>query len=105
MVLITLALPYLNHFVEKELVFNPFVQTDILAGLILLMLVVSSIAGLYPALFLSKINLVQALKGEQSMNKMQDVSRLPPCRREVSALPTTAAGSALLVNMVAFRWP
>lgn len=68
LVLITLALPYLNHFVEKELVFNPFVQTDILAGLILLMVVVSSIAGLYPALFLSKINLVQALKGEQSMN-------------------------------------
>ena len=68
LVLINLALPYLNDFVEKQLTFNPLIQTDILVGLIVLMLLVSSMAGLYPALFLSKINLVQALKGEQSMN-------------------------------------
>ncbi|MEO9869203.1 FtsX-like permease family protein [Ekhidna sp.] len=67
-ILIILALPYLNEFVEKELIFNPFIQTDLLLGLIILMILVSSMAGLYPALFLSKINLVQALKGEQSMN-------------------------------------
>ncbi|MEO9485187.1 MAG: FtsX-like permease family protein [Ekhidna sp.] len=68
LVLITLSLPYLNEFVGKQLVFNPLIQTDLLAGLIVLMILVSSMAGLYPALFLSKINLVQALKGEQSMN-------------------------------------
>ncbi len=66
--LIILALPYLNQFVGKQLVFNPLIQTDIFTGLIVLMLFVTSIAGFYPALFLSKINLVQALKGEQSMN-------------------------------------
>lgn len=32
------------------------------------MLLVGGLAGLYPAVFLSKINLVQALKGEQAMN-------------------------------------
>lgn len=67
-IFILLALPYLNDFVGKQLIFNPLIQTDILFGLIILMIVVSSMAGLYPALFLSKINLVQALKGEQSMN-------------------------------------
>ncbi len=67
-ILIILALPYLNDFVGKQLIFNPLIQTDILVGLLVLMLLVSSMAGLYPALFLSKINLVQALKGEQSMN-------------------------------------
>ncbi|MEQ6165808.1 FtsX-like permease family protein [Ekhidna sp. MALMAid0563] len=66
--LIIWALPYLNNFMGKELVFNPFTQPDILFGLPTLMLLVGIIAGLYPALFLSKINLVQALKGEQSMN-------------------------------------
>lgn len=66
--LVILALPYLNDFVEKQLIFNPLIQLDIFVGLIILMLLVSSLAGLYPALFLSKINLVQALKGEQSMN-------------------------------------
>lgn len=66
--LVTWALPYLNDFMDKKLAFNPFIQTDIFFGLIILMVVVGGLAGLYPALFLSKINLVQALKGEQSMN-------------------------------------
>lgn len=62
------ALPYLNEFMEKQLSFNPLVQKDIFIGLILLLILVGGLAGLYPAVFLSKINLVQALKGEQSMN-------------------------------------
>ncbi|WP_420575356.1 FtsX-like permease family protein [Ekhidna sp.] len=66
--LIIWALPYLNDFMGKELAFNPILQPDIFIGLILLMLLVGGLAGLYPALFLSKINLVQALKGEQAMN-------------------------------------
>ena len=66
--LVSGGLPYLNEFVGKQLIFNPFVQIDVLAGLLILMLLVSGMAGIYPAVFLSKINLVQALKGEQSMN-------------------------------------
>lgn len=66
--LVLWALPYLNNFMDKELAFNPFIQTDIFFGLLILMILVGGLAGLYPALFLSKINLVQALKGEQSMN-------------------------------------
>lgn len=66
--LIIWALPYLNGFMEKELVFNPISQLDLLGTLLVLLISVGVIAGLYPALFLSKVNLVQALKGEQSMN-------------------------------------
>lgn len=66
--LVIWALPYLNHFMEKQLEFNPLVQTDILFGLLFLLVLVGTLAGTYPAMFLSKINLVQALKGEQAMN-------------------------------------
>ncbi|WP_424963947.1 FtsX-like permease family protein [Ekhidna sp.] len=66
--LIIWALPYLNEFLDKKLVFNPIAQPDIFIGLILLMVLVGGLAGIYPAVFLSKINLVQALKGEQAMN-------------------------------------
>ncbi|MEP1097308.1 MAG: FtsX-like permease family protein [Cyclobacteriaceae bacterium] len=66
--LILWALPYLNNFMEKSIAFNPFTQLGLLGSLLLLLLGVGLIAGLYPALFLSKVNLVQALKGEQSMN-------------------------------------
>ncbi len=67
-VLIVWALPYLNDFMGKQMVFNPLVQWDLLVILLLLLLGVGLVAGLYPAMFLSKINLVQALKGEQAMN-------------------------------------
>ncbi len=66
--LILWALPYLNDFMEKSMVFNPFTQLGLLGSLLALLLGVGLIAGLYPAVFLSKVNLVQALKGEQSMN-------------------------------------
>jgi putative ABC transport system permease protein len=66
--LIIWALPYLNDFMEKQLVFNPLVQYELLGFILLLLIGVGILAGFYPAIFLSKINLVQALKGEQSMN-------------------------------------
>jgi putative ABC transport system permease protein len=53
---------------EKQLVFNPLVQYELLGFILLLLIGVGILAGFYPAIFLSKINLVQALKGEQSMN-------------------------------------
>jgi len=68
MLLIIWALPHLNAFIGKELTFNPFLELSLFGSLIVLLLAVATIAGLYPAIFLSKINLVQALKGEQAMN-------------------------------------
>jgi putative ABC transport system permease protein len=67
LLLVFWALPYLNEFIEKQMVFNPFKQLDILFGLFALLIGVGFTAGLYPALFLSKVNLIQALKGEQAM--------------------------------------
>ena len=57
-----------EQFYGKINCFHPFLQLGLLGSLLLLLLGVGLIAGLYPALFLSRINLVQALKGEQSMN-------------------------------------
>lgn len=68
LLLVWLSLPYLNEFIEKKLVFNPLVQVDVFAMIVLLLIGVGLLAGIYPALFLSRVNLVQALKGEQSMN-------------------------------------
>lgn len=62
------ALPYLNNFTEKQLTFNPLVDFQIVGFLVLLLLIVGLLAGLYPAVFMSRISLVQALKGEQAVN-------------------------------------
>lgn len=68
LILIYWSLPYMNHFMSKQLSFDLIAQMDLLFVLIGLLLGVGILAGIYPALFLSKINLVQALKGEQTMN-------------------------------------
>lgn len=66
--LIIWALPYLNDFLEKELTFGIFQEIEVIGAMMLLLFLIGLIAGIYPALFLSKINLVQALKGEQAIN-------------------------------------
>ncbi|MEM6831535.1 MAG: ABC transporter permease, partial [Bacteroidota bacterium] len=68
LLLIQWVLPYLNRFMGKTLIFNPAAQSDLLGLLLVLLIFVSILAGLYPALFLSRINLVKALKGEKVIN-------------------------------------
>ena len=66
--LIHWALPFLNNFVDKQMTFNLFSEYYLILPVLALLITVGMLAGFYPALFLSRINLVNALKGEQSMN-------------------------------------
>ena len=61
------ALPYMNTFMEKQLEFAPFTNMDLSVTILALLAFVGIAAGLYPAMFLSRINLINALKGEQTM--------------------------------------
>jgi putative ABC transport system permease protein len=62
------SLPFLNDFMDKSLTLNFLNDTEILVGTLLLLIIVGLVSGLYPALFLSRVQLVHALKGEQAMN-------------------------------------
>ncbi len=68
LLLVFWALPYLNIFIGKEMTFHIIANLDLSLGLLSILIIVGLAAGLYPAVFLSKINLVQALKGEQVVN-------------------------------------
>ena len=57
-------LPAFRTFVEREIVFNPFRDIALMPGLVLLVAVVSVIAGSYPAFFISAFHPVTALKGQ-----------------------------------------
>lgn len=63
-----LFLPYVNDFLEKKMSFELLFEQELLFIVLSVMLAVGVVAGSYPALFLSRINLIQALKGEQAMN-------------------------------------
>ena len=68
LLLVYWALPYLNTFIGKEMTFNIISNLDLSLSLLGVLVLVGLAAGLYPAIFLSKINLVQALKGEKVAN-------------------------------------
>jgi len=62
--LVYLALPYFNSFIDKELPFTLFENPLLLAGLILLIPFVGFTAGIYPSMFLSGFRPTVILKGE-----------------------------------------
>ncbi len=63
-----LCLPYVNDFLGKKMSFGLLFDGDLLIIASSVIVGIGFIAGSYPALFLAKINLIQALKGEQSVN-------------------------------------
>ncbi|MEM9328983.1 MAG: FtsX-like permease family protein [Bacteroidota bacterium] len=66
--LVFLALDPLNQFVEKSMSLSLIANGQLLLVTLVVLLIVGALAGLYPALFLSKVDLIQALKGEQAVN-------------------------------------
>ena len=61
--LVYLALPGLNSFADKALAFNPLGDPALVLGLVGVSLLVGSVSGLYPALFLSSFQPAHVLKG------------------------------------------
>jgi putative ABC transport system permease protein len=57
------ALPAFRAFVERDIVFNPFRDIALMPGLIFLAMFVGTVAGSYPAFFVSAFRPVAALKG------------------------------------------
>ncbi|MCQ6961396.1 ABC transporter permease [Mucilaginibacter aquariorum] len=62
------ALPYVNKLLELSLSFNLFSNPAIIVFLLAVTIVVSALAGFYPALILSRFNPVNALKSKITVN-------------------------------------
>ncbi len=67
MILAWSALPFINDFVEKTMTLNVIDNYLLVIALLGLLIIIGLIAGLYPAFFLSRLNMVQSLKGKLSL--------------------------------------
>ena len=63
LVLTSLVLPYLNEFSQRDLSFLTLLRAPYAFSILLVCLLVGVLAGLYPALFMSRFDPVKALKG------------------------------------------
>lgn len=63
-VAVWLALPYFNQLVDKDLSLEVIMDPFAMVGLILFVLLIGTLAGLYPALVISSINSALVLKGK-----------------------------------------
>jgi putative ABC transport system permease protein len=66
--LIELLIPYFNVFTNKEISLNYFSNIYLLPGLLVLAILIGLFAGSYPAIYLSKFQPVQILKGSLKSN-------------------------------------
>ncbi|MEP2273835.1 MAG: FtsX-like permease family protein [Reichenbachiella sp.] len=62
-----MGLPYINSFMNKELIFSLTSNFELILSVCGLAIGVGLISGLYPALFLSRVKLLKALKGESTI--------------------------------------
>jgi putative ABC transport system permease protein len=63
LVIIALALPYFNTLSGKAISFDFFIQYQSLIAMFLLVMLVGTLAGVYPAFFLSSFRIIKVLKG------------------------------------------
>jgi putative ABC transport system permease protein len=69
-----LALPYINQLLELSLSFNIFNNPAIILFLLTVTIVVTALAGFYPAIVLSRFNPVNALKSKLTANTGNGIS-------------------------------
>lgn len=65
--LVYIALPYLNEIVDKSLSLNFYENYQLVVALSILVIVIGFLAGLYPSLYLSGMKILDSLKGESVM--------------------------------------
>ncbi|MDB5130720.1 MAG: macrolide transporter ATP-binding/permease protein [Mucilaginibacter sp.] len=73
-VITMLALPYVNQLLELSLSFDIFNNPAIILFLLMVTIVVTALAGFYPAIVLSRFNPVNALKSKLTSNTVKGVS-------------------------------
>lgn len=73
-ILTILALPYVDHLLELSLSYTILTQPTILLFLAIITIVVTAIAGFYPAVVLSGFNPVTALKSKYTVNTPKGIS-------------------------------
>lgn len=73
--LIYLALPIFNSLAQKSFEFTTFFNVPMLIGMLSIVLLVSILAGSYPAFFLSQFRPVQVLKGNKVNSGRSDTLR------------------------------
>ncbi len=68
-ILYALLAPYFSSFVEKTFDFSTLIDSRFIPGNIALILVISLLSGLYPAIILSRFEIIKTLKGYQKIGK------------------------------------
>ena len=73
-VITILALPYVNQLLELSLSFNILSNPAVILFLVTVTIVVTTLAGFYPSIVLSRFNPVNALKSKLTVNTAKGIS-------------------------------
>lgn len=99
-VLVEVFMPSFNTALNKELSFDLLANTDLLAGLVGIIMVVALVAGSYPAFVLSSFQPTKVLKGDVLRNIRNSKSRSQLHFRQVLVLTQFIICTGLIIGSI-----
>jgi putative ABC transport system permease protein len=95
-----LALPLMNEFTNKHLVFTTLVDPPLMVTSAVLLVVITLLAGGYPAYFVSQFNSVLSLRGEGGIFNRSDVLRRVLVVFQLAIACMLLSGSLMLIKQL-----
>jgi putative ABC transport system permease protein len=95
-------LPLLNELTNKHLVFSQAVDLKLLAGSVVLLLIITGLAGGYPAYFITQFESVHALKGNSAFAGHDQFLRKALVVIQLAIACMLLSGSLLIIRQLDF---
>ena len=97
-----IAIPIFNQVSGKSLVFNPFADGPIALGLIAVIIVISTLAGIFPAMLLLRSRAMNLLSGKLEFNNGRQYLRNALIMFQFAISATLIACTLIVVDQVNF---
>ena len=63
LIMVEIALPFFNNYTQKDIGLDVLLHTANISSMVILVLTITLLSGLYPAIYLSRFNPIQSLRG------------------------------------------
>jgi putative ABC transport system permease protein len=75
LIIVEIALPFFNNYTQKEMGLDALLHITNIASLVIMVLAITLLSGLYPAIYLSKFNPIQSLRGSPGIINRSGLAR------------------------------
>ena len=93
-----LLLPVFNYISGKSFVFSDIIESNVIAGLVLLGILAGSVAGLFPAWSISRLSAIESIKGNSGPSGRNSVFK-----KVLVTTQFTASMALMVASLIVFK--